>query len=66
MDFSHLIGHGAMKVFENVKKDPQKALGAAIAFATNPYVVGAAAAVAVVVAVAVYKNKKEDDKNKKK
>ena len=65
MEFGHFIGHGAMKVFENVMKDPKKAMGTAIAIATNPLVIGTAvAAVAVVAVVAMSNDKKEDDKKK--
>lgn len=65
MDFGHFVGHGAMKILENVMKDPKKALGTAIGVVTNPVVIGTAVAtVAVVAAVSLYNDKKEDDKKK--
>ena len=63
MNLGHFAGHGAMKLLDQVMKDPKKALGTAIAVATNPLVIGTAVAtVAVVAAVAIYNDKKEDDK----
>lgn len=64
MDFGHFVGHGVMKILENVMKDPKKAIGTAVAVATNPFVAGTAAALVVVAAVSAYNDRKGDDKKK--